>query len=649
MTTSRSNVIGIDLGTYNSAACVLVGDEPLLLRPEEGATDQGMCFPSVVEFDDSGEFVQAGELARRSLPIYPQSVVWGVKRLIGKSYKAAKAAGDIDRYGYNIERDADGGCAIRIGSQTFSPREITTRILQKIKCDAEADFNPIGQPVSEAVITVPAYFDPVQKHETEEAARAAGFEKVYLLPEPTAAASAYRLSVKKENQYVVVIDFGAGTLDVTVALLYLDDHGQLQTVEKSHGGDTALGGLDMDDAILQLATHRFGLKRLLKDPQAKARLRTELERAKIDLSTVQETEVAFTWHGGPVRFGLTRAQLEGAVGPVVERCRGPIRLALEEANLEPEDATHVLLVGGPTMMPIVRHSIIEEFSSNPQVVEELKAIDSRGFPVNPMEAVARGAVLGAVGKIAPHGYGLLLSGEYGELLPRRQRYPSCGTMNFLYWGSDRTIDFGLVRHAVNPEDLREEYTLMGMFQFDCVPHQGTLHFEMNWEYTDNGILQLEVCQLGTGVRLPLYDISRLEGHKIAKPARPSPQTVSGVTPSATVNRQSWSPAELEHAVQFGRQVVSRARERVDQASDEQREKILELCSQLDGWIQDETMDSNHHEVLVYQVSPSWIRDNIMDSNHRTPHVRDLGRALLSLLYVSRLIDASEVASLQQGL
>jgi molecular chaperone DnaK len=633
MTTNRSNVIGIDLGTYNSAACVLMGGEPLLLRPEEGATDQGMCFPSVVEFDDSGEFIQVGELARRSLPVHPQSVVWGVKRLIGRPYKAAEASGDIERYGYRIERDADGGCAIQVGPQTFSPREITTRILQKIKRDAEADFNPIGQTISEAVITVPAYFDPVQKHETEAAARDAGFEKVYLLPESTAAASAYRLSVEKENQYVAVIDFGAGTLDVTIALLYLDENGQLQTVEKSHGGDTALGGLDMDDAIVQIATRRSGLKKLLKDPQAKARLRTELERAKIDLSTAQETEVAFTWRGGPVKFSLTRDQLEQAVGPVVERCRGPIRLALEEANLEPEDVTHVLLVGGPTMMPIVRRTIMEEFISNPQVVEELKAIDSQGFAVNPMEAVARGAVLGSVGKIAPHGYGLLLAGEYEELLPRRQRYPSSGTMQFGYWGSERTIDFGLVRHAVNPEDLREEYTLLGMFQFDCVPNQGTLHCEMNWEYTDNGVLQLEVCQLGTGVSLPLYDISRLEGHKIAKPARPIPQIMTGVTasagvtPSATVNRQSWSPTELENAVQFGKQVVGRARERVEQASGEQREKILELCSQLEGWMQNETIDSNH----------------------RTPHIRDLGRALMSLLYVSRLIDSSEVASLQQGL
>ncbi len=155
------------------------------------------------------------------------------------------------------------------------------------------------------MITVPAYFDPLQKQETERAALDAGFQRVFLLPEPTAAASAYRVKLTQENQYVVVIDLGAGTLDVTVALLYLDANGQLQTVEKSHGGDTALGGLDMDDALLASAARRFGLGSLLKDPQAGMRLRTELERAKIALSKAEETEVGFAWKGGPVKLPLT--------------------------------------------------------------------------------------------------------------------------------------------------------------------------------------------------------------------------------------------------------------------------------------------------------------------------------------------------------
>lgn len=628
MTTNQSALIGIDLGTYNSAACVLLGSEPVLLRPEEGATEQGLCFPSAVEFDNMGEFVQAGEMARRSLPVYPQSVVWGVKRLIGRSYEAADSTGDIQRYAYSIERDGSGACSIRVGTELYSPQDITTLILRKIKQDAESQFNPIGRCVSEAVITVPAYFDPVQKQETEQAALAAGFEKVYLLPEPTAAASAYRLKVQQANQYVVVVDLGAGTLDVTVALLYLDAHGQLQTVEKSHGGDTALGGLDMDDALLQHATKRFGLKRLLKDPRAKCRLRTELERAKIELSTAENAEVAFAWRRGPVKFTLTRSELEKAVESVVERCRGPIRVALEEAELKPEEISHVLLVGGPTMMPIVRRTIMNEFRDNPQVVQELEAIDTQGFPVHPMEAVAQGAVLGTVGKIAPHGYGLLMFRDYHELLPRRQRYPSEGSCDFVYWGEERTIEFGLVRQAINPESHREEYVLLGMFEFDCVPEQGSLRLGVQWEYTENGVLHFEVSQQGTGVSLPLYDISRLEGHKIARPKRPGPrEAVNQAVPRPATRREAWTSAELENAVRFGTQVLACAQGRLEQASGEQRERILDLSGRLERWLQDETLDSNY----------------------RTPQIRDLGRALLNLLYVSRLIEANEVATMRQGM
>ncbi len=518
MSETAATMIGIDLGTYNSAACVLIGGQAVLLRPEEGATEQGMCFPSVVEFDNSGEFIQAGEKARRSLPVYPRSVVWGVKRLIGRSYDRAKESGDIARYPYRIEKDADGGCAICVGRRTYSPREVTGLILKKIKCDAEADFNPIGRTVDEAVITVPAYFDPLQKQETERAALDAGFQRVFLLPEPTAAASAYRIKVAQENQYVVVIDLGAGTLDVTVALLYLDANGQLQTVEKSHGGDTALGGLDMDDALLASAARRFGLGSLLKDPQAGMRLRTELERAKIALSKAEETEVGFAWQGGPVKLRLTRGDVESAVQPIVQRCRGPIQVALADAGLAPQDIAHVLLVGGPTMMPIVQRTIAQEFRDNPRLTEELGQLATKGFPVHPMEAVAQGAVLGVVGKVAPHGYGILVYDKYYELLARRQRYPAKGSQGFRYWGEDNTFRFSLLRQAMHPETRREEYIQLGLFEFDCVPMSSVLHFSVDWEYTDNGLLHLEVAQPG-GVCMPLYDVSRLDGHPVPRPRR----------------------------------------------------------------------------------------------------------------------------------
>ena len=597
----------------------------MLLRPEEGATEQGMCFPSVVELDDSGEFVQAGEKARRSLPVYPRSVVWGVKRLIGRSYDRAKESGDVARYGYRIEKDADGGCAIRIGHRTYSPRDVTSMVLRKIKRDAEADFNPIGRRVDEAVITVPAYFDPLQKQETERAALDAGFQRVFLLPEPTAAASAYRIKVAQENQYVAVVNLGAGTLDVTVALLYLDANGQLQTVEKSHGGDTALGGLDMDDALLAMAAKRFGLASLLKDPQAAMRLRTELERAKIALSKAEVAEVGFAWSGGPVKLQLTCADVEAAVEPIVQRCRGPIQVALADAGLAPQDIAHVLLVGGPTMMPIVQRTIAAEFRENAALTEELGRLATSGFPVHPMEAVAQGAVLGAVGKVAPHGYGILVWDKYYEMLARRQRYPAKGTLGWRYWGDDNTFRFSLLRQAMHPETRREEYIQLGLFEFDCVPMDNVLHFGIDWEYTDNGLLHLEVNQPG-GVSMPLYDVSRLDGHPVSRPRRRD-MDEEVPEPTTYTPRKSWSGGELQHAVRFGQSVLAIARTKIEQAKGEPRAHLERLTDQL----------------------AQWLEDVEADANARTPHVRDLGRSLVNLLHVSRLIDAKELAALKQNL
>jgi hypothetical protein len=450
------------------------------------------------------------------------------------------------------------------------------------------------------------------------------------MPESTAAASAYRLEVKQENQYIVVIDLGAGTLDVTVALLFLDENGYLQTEEKGHGGDTALGGLDMDDAIIQHVAREYRLTPMLTSPRMKARLRFELERAKIALSAQQSSQVVFAAGGKDVNFQLNRAELETAVAPIVARCRGPIRIALEEAGLSADDVFHVLLVGGPTMMPVVRRMVMEEFQSNARVVQELKAIDEHGFPVHPMEAVARGAVMGSVGRITPHGYGILLADEYYEFLPRRQRYPCKGTFGFTCPGHRRSVDFGVVRQAVDPTSRREEYLLLGTFEFDYCAEPGRTELNMDWAYTDNGLLNFCVVQSSTSVHLPLFDVSRLEGQKIRKPARPSQlsQPPSGISlPRREPPLETWSDQELEQAIHMGSELLTLARERGQKAYPAQAEKIRLVSHELSAWIDDPT------ESL----------------DQRVPQIRDLNRALLNVLLVSRLVDEAEAASLQQGL
>ncbi|MBN1852102.1 MAG: Hsp70 family protein, partial [Pirellulales bacterium] len=592
------------------------------------------CFPSVVEFDEKGEFVHVGLYALRSLPVYPKTVVIAAKRLIGKAFQSAKAAGDIDRFSYTILKDPDGGCAIQVGPREYTPTEITALILKKIKKDAEADFNPIGNTITEAVITVPAYFDPIQKSETERAGLEAGFERVSLIPEPTAAASAYRIEVEQEDQYIMVIDLGAGTLDVTVALLFLDDNGKLQTEEKGHGGDTALGGLDMDDAILNYVVKHYRLHKNLSDTRMRSRLRMELERAKIQLSSQEVSEVAFPTTGGDIRFQITRKEIESAVQPIIDRCRGPIRVALNEAGLAPEDLSHVLLVGGPTMMPAVQRMVMEEMKANARVVQELREIDTKGFPVHPMEAVARGAVMGAVSRIMPHGYGILWGGEYQELFPRRARYPDNGIMGFQFSGKERSIHFSLVRCAVDPQTRLEEYMLLGVYSFDIFTQPGGIEFQIEWECTENGSLDFRMVQYSTGIELPLYDVTKLQGEKIRKPARKiwSPEPYPKMKPSIQPDlfrppqqRQPevWRPHEMEQAIQLGQKLLTLAEERFAELPSAQQEKIRDVIAQLSRC------------VLSSQEDP----------NLRTPRIRNLNRALINLLKVNRLMTGKELYSL----
>ena len=278
----------------------------------------------------------------------------------------------------------------------------------------------------------------------------AGFDKVRLIPEPTAAALAYKVSVEQQNQYIAVMDLGAGTLDVTVALLYLNNDA-LQTAEKGHGGDTALGGIDLDDALLQHVVKTHDLRRVMKDSHGRARLRAEVERAKIELSDAHEAKVAFPSSGGNVNFVLRREEVEAAVSSVVGRCVGPIKVALTEANLSTRDLSHVLLVGGPTKMPLIRRMVAKVFADNPSVRGEVEAIGERGFPVDPMEAVARGAVLGGFGGVTPHAYGVSFEGAYYALVPRRTRYPCTNSASWLVSSKKRWIVLNLIQSAIDPQ------------------------------------------------------------------------------------------------------------------------------------------------------------------------------------------------------
>ncbi len=362
--------IGIDLGTSNSAAAVLRGGRPVIIPSAEGITLGGKAFPSYVALTADGQLL-IGEPARRQATVNPQGTATAFKRLMGRREK------------------------VRLRDREFSPEELSGFLLQKIKRDAEAF---LGETISQAVVTVPAYFNDNQRSATKDAARIAGLDVVRLVNEPTAASLAYGLDRLGQELRIAVIDFGGGTLDVTIM-----EFGKGVFEVKATSGNTQLGGTDMDKLVFEHLADRFRAKTgvdIRNDPMAAARVREAGEIAKIELSTSTTTHVTLpflaTGPYGPVHLDcdLTRSELERIVRPVVERCRDPVLQAFHDAGIEPNRIDRMVFVGGPTRMPIVR-----------TFFEDL--VGRKGeTTVDPMECVAQGAAIQAG----------VLSGDVGSIV-----------------------------------------------------------------------------------------------------------------------------------------------------------------------------------------------------------------------------------------
>src|SRR5579883_2817103 len=373
-----AKVLGIDLGTTNSVMAIIEAGEPTVLENREGSR----ITPSIVAVTKSGERL-VGQVAKRQAVTNPENTVFSIKRLMGRKFDDPEVQRTIKMVPYKIARAANGDVRVVIEGREYSPPEISAMILQKMKLDAEAK---LGERITQAVITVPAYFNDAQRQATKDAGRIAGLEVLRIINEPTAASLAYGLE-KNKDQTIAVYDLGGGTFDISILQL-----GEGVFEVKATNGDTHLGGDDFDQRIVDWIADEFRKEQgidLRQDRMALQRLKEAAERAKIELSSTMQTEINLPFitadASGPKHLAMTlpRAKLEQLVGDLIERTRGPVMKALEDADIKASDVNEVVLVGGQTRMPAVVELVRKIFNKEPH----------KG--VNPDEVVAIGAAIQA--------------------------------------------------------------------------------------------------------------------------------------------------------------------------------------------------------------------------------------------------------------
>jgi molecular chaperone DnaK len=487
-----SKILGIDLGTTNSAMAIVEGGEAKIIENKEGARTT----PSIVAISKTGERT-VGVLAKRQAVTNPQNTIFSVKRLIGRKFSDPEVQRDKKLLPYEIKESADGGVDVKMGDKWLNPAEISAMILQKLKADAEAK---IGETITEAIITCPAYFDDSQRKATKIAGEIAGFKVDRVINEPTAAALAYGLN-KKKDEKIVVYDFGGGTFDISILDVGAD------TVEvKATGGDTHLGGDDFDQKIMDWVVAEFKKENgvdLSKDNLALQRIKESAEKAKIELSSSLETEINLPFitsdATGPkhLLLKLKRAQFEDMVSKDIEKSIDLIKKTMKEAGLEPKDINEIVLVGGQTRMPKIQEEVKKYFGKEPNK------------EVNPDEVVAIGAAAqGGIMQgdvrdvllldVTPLSLGIeTFGGVNTVLIPKNTTVPTAKTQVFSTAADSQTSVEVHVLQGERP--MAQDNKTLGRFILDGIPPapRGMPQVEVAFDIDANGILNVSAKDKAT--------------------------------------------------------------------------------------------------------------------------------------------------------